>query len=171
MIQKFNKFEAVLAKIQSVFFCAVLAFMAIVMFVAVIRRYVLNDPLMWSEELTTVMQGALAFAGIGYCFHYKAHTRVLILHDRLPKPARVVCDLLCDGVMIYCLYKFCETMPKYIKSKNAYLTTLRWLNYSVFNYIIYAGFILAILYILVDAVRTIVTAVRPDLAQESAESN
>jgi len=64
MIQKFEKFEAILAKIQSIF-CIVLGFMAIVMFASVIFRYVLNDPLIWSEELTTVMQGALAFAGIG----------------------------------------------------------------------------------------------------------
>ena len=62
MIQKFEKFEAILAKIQSIFFCIVLGFMAIVMFASVIFRYVLNDPLIWSEELTTVMQGALAFA-------------------------------------------------------------------------------------------------------------
>ena len=77
MIPKFEKFEAILAKIQSIFFCIVLGFMAIVMFASVIFRYVLNDPLIWSEELTTVMQGALAFAGIGYCCHYKAHTRAV----------------------------------------------------------------------------------------------
>ena len=58
MIQKFEKFEAILAKIQSIFFCIVLGFMAIVMFASVIFRYVLNDPIIWSEELTTVMQGA-----------------------------------------------------------------------------------------------------------------
>lgn len=169
MIQKFERFEAILAKIQSIFFCIVLGFMALVMFAAVVCRYVLHNPLIWSEELTTVMQGALAFAGIGYCCHYKAHTRVLLLHDKLPKIGQVICDLLCDGIMIYCLYKFCETMPKYIKSKEAYLTTLRWLNYSVFNYFIYAGFILAIFYILVDAARTVLQAMHPETA-ESAES-
>ena len=140
MIQKFEKLEAILAKIQSIFFCIVLGFMAIVMFASVIFRYVLNDPIIWSEELTTVMQGALAFAGIGYCCHYKAHTRVLLFHDKLPKFMQGIVDILCDGIMIFCLYKFCETMPKYIKSKAAYLTTIRWLNYTLFNYIIYAGF-------------------------------
>lgn len=30
-------------------------------------------------------------------------------------------------------------MPKYIKSNAAYLTTIRWLNYTLFNYIIYAA--------------------------------
>ena len=96
MIQKFEKFEAILAKIQSIFFCIVLGFMAIVMFASVIFRYVLNDPLIWSEELTTVMQGALAFAGIGYCCHYKAHTRVLLFHDKLPKFMQGIVDILCD---------------------------------------------------------------------------
>lgn len=155
MIEKIEKLERVLARIQSIFFCIVLAFMAVVMFAAVVARYVLNAPIIWSEELTTVMQGTLAFAGIGYCFYHKAHTRVLLFHDKLPRPAQGVCDLLCDGVMIYCLYKFLETMPKYIKSKAGMLTTLRFLDYSYFNYIIYAGFVLAILYILVDAARTL----------------
>ena len=69
MLQKFEKFEEILARIQSVFFCIVLGFMAVVMFAAVIYRYVLNDPIIWSEELITIMQGTLAFAGIGYCCH------------------------------------------------------------------------------------------------------
>ena len=131
--------------------------MAIVMFASVIFRYVLNDPLIWSEELTTVMQGALAFAGIGYCCHYKAHTRVLLFHDKLPKFMQGIVDILCDGIMIFCLYKFCETMP------------IRWLNYTLFNYIIYAGFAIAILYILVDAIRTVYTMAHPEAVAEAAE--
>ena len=169
MIQKFEKFEAILAKIQSIFFCIVLGFMAIVMFASVIFRYVLNNPIIWSEELTTVMQGALAFAGIGYCCHYKAHTRVLLFHDKLPKFMQGIVDILCNGIMIFCLYKFCETMPKYIKSKAAYLTTIRWLNYTLFNYIIYAGFAIAILYIIVDIIRTVYIMVHPEADAEAAE--
>ena len=151
MIQKFEKFEAILAKIQSIFFCIVLGFMAIVMFASVIFRYVLNDPIIWSEELTTVMQGALAFAGIGYCCHYKAHTRVLLFHDKLPKFMQGIVDILCNGIMIFCLYKFC------------------WLNYTLFNYIIYAGFVIAILYILVDAIRTVYAMAHPEATAEAAE--
>ena len=116
-----------------------------------------------------MMQGALAFAGIGYCCHYKAHTRVLLFHDKLPKFMQGIVDILCDGIMIFCLYKFCETMPKYIKSKAAYLTTIRWLNYTLFNYIIYAGFAIAILYILVDAIRTVYTMAHPEAVAEAAE--
>ena len=59
MLQKFEKFEEILARIQSVFFCIVLGFMAVVMFAAVIYRYVLNDPIIWSEELITIMQGRI----------------------------------------------------------------------------------------------------------------
>ena len=180
MIQKFEKFEAILAKIQSIFFCIVLGFMAIVMFASVIFRYVLNDPIIWSEELTTVMQGALAFADGRYQVdqadglkfvdrHYKAHTRVLLFHDKLPKFMQGIVDILCNGIMIFCLYKFCETMPKYIKSKAAYLTTIRWLNYTLFNYIIYAGFVIAILYILVDAIRTVYAMAHPEATAEAAE--
>lgn len=167
MLQKFEKFEEILAKIQSVFFCIVLGFMAVVMFAAVIFRYVLNDPIIWSEELITIMQGTLAFAGIGYCCHYKAHTRVMLFHDKLPKFAQGILDILCDGIMIYCLYKFCKTMPKYIKSRASYLTTLRWLNYSMFNYIIYAGLVLAGIYILVDALRTAYLMVHPEAAVQT----
>ena len=167
MLQKFEKFEGILARIQSVFFCIVLGFMAVVMFAAVIYRYVLNDPIIWSEELITIIQGTLAFAGIGYCCHYKAHTRVMLFHDKLPKFAQGILDILCDGIMIYCLYKFCETMPKYIKSRASYLTTLRWLNYSMFNYIIYAGLVLAGVYIFVDALRTVYMMAHPEAATQT----
>ena len=93
MIQKFEKFEAILAKIQSIFFCIVLGFMAIVMFASVIFRYVLNDPLIWSEELTTVMQGALAFAGIGYCT--TRHTPACCF-------STISCPNLCRALWISC---------------------------------------------------------------------
>ena len=36
MIKKFERFEAILAKVQSIFFCVVLGFMALVMFAAVV---------------------------------------------------------------------------------------------------------------------------------------
>ena len=153
MKEKFDKFEAVVARIQSIFFCTVLAFMAVTMFVAVVRRYVFNNPLQWCEELTTVMQGALAFAGIGYCWHFKAHTRVMVVHDKLPRTGKHLCDLLCSSIIIYCLIRFLMVMPKYIRSKAGYLTSLKWLDYTVFNVVIYAGFVIAIIYIAVDVVR------------------
>ena len=94
---------------------------------------------------------------------------MLLFHDKLPKFMQGIVDILCNGIMIFCLYKFCETMPKYIKSKAAYLTTIRWLNYTLFNYIIYAGFVIAILYILVDAIRTVYTMAHPEATAEAAE--
>ena len=168
MREAVKKFETALAKIQRIFFCTTLGFLAIVMFAAVVFRYVLKDPIIWSEEVTANLQGALAFAGIGYCFYYGAHTRVLILHDRLPRWAQLFCDLLCDGIMIYCMFKFLETMPKYIKSKSAFLTTLRWLNYDVFNYVIYVGFALGIIYVLLSAYHTICGYLDEKRAAETA---
>lgn len=166
-MEKIKKVEDIFAKVQRIFFCAVLAFMAVVMFAAVVYRYCLKDPIIWSEELTTLLQGMLAFAGIGYCFRYKAHTRVLLFHDKFPKFIQGIIDLICDAIMVFCLFKFCETMPKYIASKSASLTTISWLNTNVFNYVIYIGFIFGIVYILIDASKTIYQMMHPELAEKN----
>lgn len=155
MVKIIDKIEEWITGIQKYFLILVLAFMAIAMFAGVIGRYVFNSPLAWTEEVLSNMQGALAFFGIGYCWHYKAHTRVLILHDKLPLKVRRIVDILCDGIMIYCLIRLLMTMPKYMKSKSSFLVSLRWLHYNVFNTFIVIGFVMAVMYILFDIIRII----------------
>lgn len=153
MLEKMDLFEEHLTVIQKYFLVICLAFMAISMFLAVIFRYCFNSPLAWTEEVLSQMQGALAFLGIGYCWHYKAHTRVLILHDKLPLKVQYWLDFISNGFIVYCLFRLLFILPKYMKSKNASLTSLPWMNYNVFNCFILFGFLLAVLYIGMDEVR------------------
>lgn len=152
-MEKIDLFEDRITVIQKYFLIICLIFMAIAMFLGVIFRYILNSPLSWTEEVLSQMQGALAFLGIGYCWHYKAHTRVLILHDKLPQKAQSILDLISNGIIIFCLFNLLLIMPKYLKTKNSPLTSLHWLNYNVFNYFIIAGFVIAVLYIVLYEIR------------------
>lgn len=168
MINKIDNFEKKITGIQKYFLITVLAFMAIAMFAGVIARYIFNSPLAWTEEVLSNMQGALAFFGIGYCWHYKAHTRVLILHDKMPLKGQKILDLVSNGIIIYCLIRLLMTMPKYMKSKSSFMVSVPWLHYNVFNIFIVIGFALAVLYVFLDVLRTIITFNDPVPSEKSS---
>ena len=69
-----KKLESIVYHVQRTFFIAVMTFMLLVLSLHVIMRFAFNNPIIWTDEVITMMQGTLAFAGIGYCFHKKQHT-------------------------------------------------------------------------------------------------
>lgn len=67
-----KKLESIVYHVQRTFFIAVMTFMLLVLSLHVIMRFAFNNPIIWTDEVITMMQGTLAFAGIGYCFHKEA---------------------------------------------------------------------------------------------------
>lgn len=74
MIQKFEKFEAILAKIQSIFFCIVLGFMAIVMFASVHLPLCAERPHHLERRAYHCYAGRAGLCRHWLLLHYKAHT-------------------------------------------------------------------------------------------------
>lgn len=67
-----------------------MAALAVVLFVAVITRYMLNFPLAWSEEASRYAFVWLSFLGAELCLRVKMHAAVDILVKTLPPRVQYV---------------------------------------------------------------------------------
>lgn len=61
---------------------------------AVFFRYVLNDPLIWTEEIVVLLFTWMLFVGLASAFRQRMHIRIDVLLLMLPRPARAVLGAL-----------------------------------------------------------------------------
>jgi TRAP-type C4-dicarboxylate transport system permease small subunit len=66
---------------------ALMAAMAVLVFVNVVSRYAFNYSIIWVEELTRYMMVWVGFVGSGLVLRYGAHIAVDVFQDLLPKRA------------------------------------------------------------------------------------
>lgn len=148
-----QKIERIVYQVQRIFFILVMTFMLLVLSAHVVMRFVFNNPIIWTDEVITMLQGTLAFAGIGYCFHKNQHTELSIVYDRVPKPVQILFDLITNGVMLFC----CGYMIKYswafTLQKNIKMNTIPWMKQSWIYCFITVGFAVASCYIILRLVR------------------
>lgn len=80
------------------------AVMVAVVLVATFFRYVLNSPLMWSEELARYLMIWIGLVGAAVTMRHGEHIRINAVRRRLPRPVRMIGDLLVAGAMAWFLW-------------------------------------------------------------------
>ena len=60
----------------------------------VIRRYLLNSPTVWANELTQMLFGAYIVLAGGYIMAQEGHVNVDILYSRLSRKAQAILDII-----------------------------------------------------------------------------
>lgn len=148
-----KKLERIVYNTQRWFFIIVMTFMLVVLSAHVVMRFVLNHPIIWTDEVITMLQGTLAFAGIGYCFHKNQHTELAIVYDRMPKPVQWLFDLVSNGVMLFCTCYMIKYSWAFTVKKNIAMNTIPWMKQSWIYVFITIGFIIAAMYIVLRLVR------------------
>lgn len=142
-----QKFEQTLLKIEKLIFSLIMFAMLAILTAHVAMRYLFNSPLIWTDEVTTMLQGTIAFLGIGYCFHRNQHTELTLLYDRVPKAVQWMFDLITNGVMLFCLYHLVRIGFQYTANQNIAFGTIPWMKKSYFYVFIPIGFIIAMGYV------------------------
>ena len=85
---------------EEVFLCILLIAMACIMFLQVICRFVFNNSLAWSEELTRYLFVWSTFIGISYCVRKRLAIQIELLADALPVKARTALLIFVDLVQL-----------------------------------------------------------------------
>ena len=81
-----------------------LAITAIIL-LQVFCRYFLGSPLIWPEELATILSIWLTFIGAGYVYKKNRHLKMGYLVEKLPAPVRSFIDFMTHiAVLIFCYY-------------------------------------------------------------------
>ena len=129
--------------------------MAIVLLVHVVRRFVFRSPLIWSDEVVTMLQGTIAFAGIGYCFHKNQHIELSVVYDRVPPVVQIIFDLISNGVMLFVSFYMIKYTWDYTVFKYVPMNTIPWMKQSYIYVFITLGFVNACFYIIIRLVNAV----------------
>lgn len=150
-----KKFEQLLLRVERRVFSVIMFVMLAILTCHVTMRYLFNRPLIWTDEVTTMMQGTIAFLGIGYCFHRGQHTELSLLYDRVPRQIQRIFDLITNSVMLFCLYHLTQIGFVYTAKQNIALGTIPWMKKSFFYVFIPIGFMIAMAYVTVRLIRIV----------------
>lgn len=148
-----QKLEQMLLKAEKRVFSLIMFVMLAILTCHVTMRYLFNRPLIWTDEVTTMMQGTIAFLGIGYCFHKGQHTELSLLYDRMPRQVQWIFDVITNSIMLFCLYHLTRIGFQYTANQNIAFGTVSWMKKSYFYIFIPIGFLIAMAYVLVRLIR------------------
>lgn len=91
-----NSMSRVVSELAGVIAPLLLLLMALFISWDVFARYVLNEPTIWANEISTYMVVGVALIGASYAYRSGAHIRVEILLDRLSPLMRTKLELVGD---------------------------------------------------------------------------
>ena len=78
------------------------AIVAILITVEVVRRYAFHDPTTWSLQLVTLLTGATYTLTGAYTLYHKGHIRVDLLSSRIGPRRRAIIELV--GVVLFIIF-------------------------------------------------------------------
>ena len=129
-----------------------LSLMTLVVVLQVFSRYVLNNPLVWTEELSRFLFIWLIMLQAGHSLRTKGHIRIEMFVELMPKPVQTVLRVLVD---LLGLGTFAVLMPyllNYAKSQHEILSTGLRLPYSMIYGAVWIGGILILLHLVENLV-------------------
>jgi len=84
--------------------CIMLALMAALVFIQVVFRYALNQPLAWTEEAARYLMIWVGLLGAALCVQERTHIKFTMLTSRLPSRPRAILVVAADlAIMLFLL--------------------------------------------------------------------
>ncbi len=110
-----RKLDDIAARLEIAVTLFLLSVIVVVVVVQVICRYLLQDPLSWSEEVARSSLIWISFIGGAFALREKAHFAVELLASKLPQPMRALWEILLIAVvavfLIVILYQSVLILP------------------------------------------------------------
>ena len=149
---KIQKVLRIYGHIERIFLSVLFVAMLIIMMAQVISRYVFKAPIIWTDELTTLLQVCIAFLGIGYGLRKKSHVGMSGFYEKLPESVQHLIAVVTDILIVVCFYLMIKQGLFYAKQQwNIKTMTMQWTN-GFFYICIPIGLIESIVYIIFDIV-------------------
>jgi TRAP-type C4-dicarboxylate transport system permease small subunit len=105
MLKGLERFFDVFGKMEMWTSAVLLLAITAIILLQVFCRYFLGAPLIWPEELATILSIWLTFIGAGYVYKKNRHLMMGYLVEKFPAPMRSFIDSLTHiAVLIFCYY-------------------------------------------------------------------
>ena len=121
--QMAEKVKKVVGNLDQILMAATMAIVCLLLIVQVFFRYVLNSPLIWSEECARYMFVWTVMLGLGYNVRTKNNISVSLLTSRLPGAIQRGLEYITDLVVL-ASYLFClPPILKYLEAQSRIKST------------------------------------------------
>jgi TRAP-type C4-dicarboxylate transport system permease small subunit len=116
----------------------------------VVFRYVLNDPLVWSEELARLAFVWVAMLTWGLGARRRSHIAVTFIPDMLPRTPRLLLAMLVQGlIIVFCAILAWHGMTLTARNTDMSLVTLD-IPYAIVYIVVPLGAAIVVLYCLAE---------------------
>lgn len=118
-----GKVKKIAGNLDQILMAATMAIVCILLIVQVFFRYVLNSPLIWSEECARYMFVWTVMLGLGYNVRTKNNISVSLVTSRLPQGVQRGMEYITD-LIVLASYLFClPPILKYLEAQSRIRST------------------------------------------------
>lgn len=116
-------FKKILKNLDTIVISVTLSAVCLVLLAQVFFRYVLNNPLIWSEELARYLFIWLTLLGLGYNIRTENNISMTLLYNKMPRRLQVAVDFLPDLIAIVLFTCLIPTAVSYFLSQRLILSS------------------------------------------------
>ena len=113
----------ILKKLENFIVLTFLGLMGGVLSIQIFMRYVVNKPLIWSEEIARYLFVWVAFIGASYGVREKAHIRMEIIFKSFPKRVQKYLQLFIYAISIACFLYLVPVGIEFTKQQHYVLSS------------------------------------------------
>ncbi len=92
--------------------------MFLIVLLQIVSRYLFKSPVIWTDEVSTLLQVSLTFLGIGYGMRKKSHVELSGVYDRFPETVQHLVSIFTNLLLIYCMC--------FLVKKGLYYANMQW---------------------------------------------
>ena len=152
--------KKVLGNLDEIVISIALATVCIVLILQVFFRYILNNPLIWSEELARYLFIWLTMLGLSYNIRTDNNISMQLLYAKMSPTVRDVLDILTDLAAIGLFVLLLPSSCAYLKSQTAILSSALKIPLGFLAASIPLSFLLSIIQLFVKLIKKIKTMCR-----------
>lgn len=101
-----NKVNRILQQIEMFIGSLFLGLMLILVSVSIVFRYVLNNPILWAQELTNYLFVWLGFLAAAYVLANSDHIRITFVYSRLTKKRQAALEIVMNVLLVVMFISF-----------------------------------------------------------------
>jgi TRAP-type C4-dicarboxylate transport system permease small subunit len=147
---------AALAQLEEWLLVAAFSAMGIALLAQVFFRYILNAPLIWSEELARYLLVWVTFLGINYGVRHHAHIEMEYFFSKFPRSLQRVLPIVTQVFTVGCLLLFVPGAIRFVSAQRGIESSAMQINMGLVYVVIPIGLVITAASLTTDTVRRVI---------------
>jgi TRAP-type transport system small permease protein len=145
-----------LGQLEEWFLVLTFSVMGVALLSQVFFRYILNAPLIWSEELARYLLVWLTFLGINYGIRHRAHIEMEYFFTKFPRILQRVIPIVTQVFTVGCVLLFLPGALRFVSAQWAIDSSALQINMGLVYAVLPIGMVITAASLTTDTVRRVI---------------